>query len=145
MHEKHQRLADAWRDLWGQYKAITDAFDGFLYIVSPEYEVEFVNQHLAHLLGRYPLGETCYRAIYSLDHPCPWCGHGHVMKGETVRRISTHPHDTLSSYRVSAPLFWQGELFMMVTVQNLSGDVVLQDSLHETEPQGACMPARRVA
>jgi PAS domain-containing protein len=129
MPEKQQRLAEAWRTLWGQYKAIIDSLDGFLYIVSPDYEIEFVNQQFAQILGHYPLGQQCHRALYGLDRPCPWCQRDQVVKGETVRRLFRHPQDNLTSYRVSTPLFWDGDLFMMVTVQYLPGDIPVPEEI----------------
>lgn len=41
---KQQRLVEAWRDLWAQYEAMMEAFDGLIYICSQKYEIEFMNQ-----------------------------------------------------------------------------------------------------
>ena len=41
---KNRRVIEAWRDLWAQYEAMVEAFDGLIYICSENYEVEFMNQ-----------------------------------------------------------------------------------------------------
>ena len=80
MTAEHQRLMDAWRELWGQYKAIIDAFDGLIYISTSSYEIEFVNRHLAEMVGYSPLGQKCYKTFYNLDHPCPRCSKEKVLR-----------------------------------------------------------------
>jgi hypothetical protein len=118
MAAAHQRLLDAWRELWGQYKAIIDAFDGLIYICSAGFEIEFVNQHLTERLGYSPLGQKCYQALYNLDHPCPQCAKEKVLWGATVRRQSFNLQNDLT-YQVATPFYMQGETFMMVTIQKL--------------------------
>jgi len=118
----HRRLVDAWRELWGQYQAIIDAFDGLIYICSPSDEIEFVNRHLAEMLGYSPLGQKCYKTFYNLDHPCPRCPKEKVLRGETVRQKSFNPQNQQTNYQVATPFFLKGEALMLVTVQHLPGD-----------------------
>ena len=118
MTEEHQRLIDAWRELWEQYKGIVDAFDGVIYICSPNYEIEFVNQHFAEMLGHYPLGQKCYKTFHKLGHPCPWCCKEKVIRGKTIRRKFYNLKNQAFSL-VSTPFFLRGEVLMMVTMQNL--------------------------
>ncbi|MFI5332438.1 MAG: hypothetical protein ACHQ2F_15575, partial [Desulfobaccales bacterium] len=34
---KNRRVIEAWRDLWAQYEAMVEAFDGLIYICSENY------------------------------------------------------------------------------------------------------------
>jgi len=55
-----------------------------VYIVSKDYEVEFMNKVLIDALG-YHVGEICYKVFHNRDGPCPLCKNTEVMKGKTVR------------------------------------------------------------
>jgi PAS domain-containing protein len=124
MAAEHQRLMDAWRELWGQYKAIIDAFDGMIYICSSSFEIEFVNRHLAEMLGCSPLGQKCYKALYNLDHPCPRCSKEKVLR-EKLRQKSFNP-------QIDRPIISCHPLSkarpMMVTIQHLPVDCPTQIS-----------------
>jgi len=119
MAAANQRLLDAWRELWGQNQAIIDAFDGLLYLSSPAHEIEFVNRHLAEMLGYSPLGQKCFRVLYNQEHPCPWCPQDKVLRGETVRQKSVNPQSHRTYYQVATPFYLQGEAMMLVTIQHL--------------------------
>ncbi|MEW6659561.1 MAG: PAS domain-containing protein [Thermodesulfobacteriota bacterium] len=101
---KFQRLAEAWRDLWEQFAAIVEAFDGFIYVCSQNYEVEFMNQRFIDRTGYYPLGQKCYKALHDRDDICPWCVNERVFKGETVRWEVLSPKDHRWYYVVNTPI-----------------------------------------
>lgn len=90
---RSQRLVEAWRDLWAQYEAIIEAFDGLIYICSENYEVEFMNQHFIERTGYYPLGQKCYKALHDLENVCPWCVNDRVFRGEKVTWEVLSPKD----------------------------------------------------
>ena len=133
MAAEHQRLMDAWRELWGQYKAIIDAFDGMIYICSASYEIEFVNRHLAEMMGYSPLGQKCYKAFYNLPQPCPRCAKEKVLRGETLRQKSFNPQRNRTYYQVATPFYLKGEVLMMVTIQYLPADCSLPMVSREPE------------
>ena len=58
------RLVNAWRDLWAQYAAMIEAFDGLIYICSQDYEIEFMNQRFIDRTGYYAIGQKCYKALH---------------------------------------------------------------------------------
>jgi PAS domain-containing protein len=120
------RLMDAWRELWSQYQAIIDAFDGLIYICSASFEIEFVNRHLAVMLGYSPLGQRCYKALFHLDHPCPWCPREKVLRGETIRQKSFNPHNSRTCYQVATPFYLKGEVLMMMTIEYLPANCPTQ-------------------
>ena len=77
---RYYRLSEAWRDLWAQYEAIIEAFDGLIYICSKNYEVEFMNQRFIERTGFFPLGQKCYKALHDLEDICPWCVNEQVFR-----------------------------------------------------------------
>ena len=54
-------------------KAMIEAFDGLIYVCSPNYEVEFMNERFIQRTGHDPTGEKCHQAIHELKEVCPWC------------------------------------------------------------------------
>ena len=67
------------------FEAIVDAFDGMVYVCSPDNRIEFVNQQVIEQLGRDPVGESCHSALYDNDVICTWCPEQDVFKGKPVR------------------------------------------------------------
>ena len=63
---------------------ILESMDDGVYIVSKDYEVEFMNKVLIDALG-YHVGDSCYKAFHNREAPCPLCKNTEVMKGKTVR------------------------------------------------------------
>jgi PAS domain S-box-containing protein len=55
-----------------------------VYIVSKDFEVEFMNKVLIDEFGDQ-VGGICYDAFHNRDEPCPLCKNTEVMKGKTVR------------------------------------------------------------
>lgn len=118
---KYQRLAEAWRDLWEQFAAIIEAFDGFVYICSQDYEVEFMNQRFIDRTGYYPLGQKCYKALHDLEGVCPWCVNQRVFKGETVRWEVHSPKDKHWYYVVNTPIKHpDGTMSKMAMIQDIT-------------------------
>jgi PAS domain S-box-containing protein len=63
---------------------ILESMDDGVYIISKDYEVEFMNKVLIDAFG-YHVGEICYDVFHNRAEPCPQCKNTAVMKGETVR------------------------------------------------------------
>jgi PAS domain S-box-containing protein len=118
---KYQRSAEAWRDLWAQFAAIIEAFDGFIYICSQNFEVEFMNQRFIDRTGYYPLGQKCYKALHDLEGVCPWCVNDRVFQGETVRWEVRSPKDKHWYYVVNTPIKHpDGTMSKMAMIQDIT-------------------------
>jgi len=118
---KYQRLTEAWRDLWAQFAAIIEAFDGFIYICSQNYEVEFMNQRFIDRTGYYPLGQKCYKALHDREEICPWCVNDRVFQGETVRWEVCSPKDNRWLYVVNTPIKHpDGTMSKMAMIQDIT-------------------------
>ncbi len=131
---RHQRLSEAWRDLWAQYEAIIEAFDGFIYICSQNYEIEFMNQRFIERQGDYPLGQKCYAALHGRDQVCPWCINDRVFGGETVRWEVQSPKDlrwfAVVNTRIQHP---DGSLSKMAMIQDVTRQKQMEKALQESE------------
>jgi PAS domain S-box-containing protein len=131
---RHQRLSEAWRDLWAQYEAIIEAFDGFIYICSQNYEIEFMNQRFIDRQGDYPLGQKCYAALHGRDQVCPWCINDRVFGGETVRWEVQSPKD-LRWYAVVNTRIQHadGSMSKMAMIQDVTIQKQMEKALQESE------------
>jgi PAS domain S-box-containing protein len=131
---RYHRSSDAWRDLWAQYEAIIEAFDGFIYICSQDYEVEFMNQRFIERTGYYPLGQKCYRALHDRDEVCPWCLNDRIFRGETVRWEVLSPKDQHWYYVVNTPIRHpDGSMSKMAMIQDVTNQKLMEKALQESE------------
>jgi PAS domain S-box-containing protein len=87
------------------YRAIVETFDGFIYICSKDYRVEFMNERFIKRTGYDGTGEICYKVIHDRDSICPWCVNDRVFSGETVRWEVQSPKDNRWLYVVNTPLY----------------------------------------
>ena len=129
-----QRLTEAWRDLWAQYEAIIEAFDGLIYICSQTYEVEFMNQRFIERQGNYPLGQKCYAALHGRDQICPWCINDQVFRGKTVRWEVCSPKDQRWYYVVNTPIRHpDGSMSKMAMIQDVTIQKQMEKAIQESE------------
>ncbi len=68
-----------------RYRAIIDAFEGFIYISSADNRIEFVNERLKERMGHDGAGELCFKAIHGRDSACPQCDNEKIFSGQTVQ------------------------------------------------------------
>ena len=131
---RSHRSSEAWRDLWAQYEAIIEAFDGHIYICSQNFEVEFMNQRFIERTGYYPLGQKCYRALHDRDEVCPWCVNDRVFRGETVRWEVQSPKDHRWYYVVNTPIRHpDGTMSKMAMIQDVTAHKLTEQALKEAE------------
>ncbi|HTP67036.1 MAG TPA: PAS domain S-box protein, partial [Geobacteraceae bacterium] len=87
-----------------KYQAIVDNFEGYIYICSQDYRVEFMNRKLIERTGYDATGEFCYKVMHDRDSICPWCMNERVFKGETIQWEMFSPKDNRWFYVVNVPL-----------------------------------------
>jgi len=102
-------------------KAMIEAFDGFIYVCSPNYDVEFMNERFIQRTGHDPTGEKCYQAIHDVKEVCPWCVNERVQNGETVRWEVQSPKDNRWYYVVNTPVRHRdGATYKMAVIQDVT-------------------------
>jgi len=70
--------------------AIIDATQDAIYVVNPDYVLEFMNPAMVHEFGD-GVGKNCFRTIHGLEQICPWCHADEVFKGKTFHREVRFP------------------------------------------------------
>jgi PAS domain S-box-containing protein len=128
------RLVNAWRDLWAQYAAIIEAFDGLIYICSQDYQIEFMNQRFIDRTGYDAIGEKCYKALHDREEICPRCVNERVFQGETVRWEMRSPKDNHWYYMVSSPIrHSDGSISKMSMIQDITERKEMEEALRLAE------------
>ncbi|NPV04613.1 MAG: PAS domain S-box protein [Syntrophaceae bacterium] len=74
-------------------RAMIEAFDGFIYICSRDYRIEYMSERLIERTGYDGTGQPCYRVLHGRDEVCPWCINERVFAGETVHWEIQSPKD----------------------------------------------------
>ena len=92
-------------DVHKQFQAMVEAFDGFIYVCSRDYRVEFMNKKLIERTGYDATGEFCYKVLHDRESICPWCVNERVFKGETVNWEVRSPKDDRWYYVVNTPVY----------------------------------------
>ena len=88
-----------------RYRAMIEAYDGLVYICSPDYRIEFMNERLKKRTGYDATGDFCYKALHGLDSVCSWCVNEKVLAGETVRWEVQSPKDNRWYHVTNTPIF----------------------------------------
>ncbi len=81
-----ERMAQALQESQVKYRAIADTFDGYIYIVSQDYRLEFLNKPMIDRLGFDATGGRCHEVLHGLEEKCPSCLNERVLAGETIKR-----------------------------------------------------------
>jgi two-component system cell cycle sensor histidine kinase/response regulator CckA len=111
----------ALQDSKAKYAAIVEGFDGFIYICSENYEIEFMNERLIERTGYNALGQRCYKTLYGLDETCQWCENEKIIRGEVVRGEIRGPKDNRWYYIVNTPIHNQnGSISRMTMIQDIT-------------------------
>ncbi|MDR9502219.1 MAG: hypothetical protein RI601_10540, partial [Desulfurivibrionaceae bacterium] len=53
--------------------ALILGFDGFIYICSQDYRLQYMNAKLQERTGYDATGEFCYKVLHDQEDVCPWC------------------------------------------------------------------------
>ncbi|ACH37823.1 periplasmic substrate-binding sensor histidine kinase response regulator, PBPb and PAS domain-containing [Citrifermentans bemidjiense Bem] len=76
-----------------RYRGMIEAFDGLMYICSPDRHLEFMNERLIERTGRDGTGGICHQVLHDLPAPCPWCHGVESFEGKSVQWEWNSPED----------------------------------------------------
>jgi len=103
-HTYPDRPSPAARGREAYFEAVVNAFDGMVYVCSPDNRIEFANRQAIDYVGRNPVGEKCHQGLYGLDAICPWCVEQSAFKGQAVRYEYRNPRDGRWYYIMATPI-----------------------------------------
>ena len=65
-------------------KEILDTMPEGVYILNPQYDIEYINPYLRNEFGPIE-GRKCYEYFHGRTEVCPWCNNSEVFSGKSVR------------------------------------------------------------
>ncbi len=118
-----------------RFEAITEAFDGLMYMCSRDFDVEYMNKRMIERTGWNPVGEKCYKALHDLEGVCPWCVNDKVFAGEVVKWEIRSPKDDRWYYVVNAPLRHKdGSTSKLAIIQDITDRKLAEEKiLHQND------------
>lgn len=116
-----RKLEQAARETDEYYRAIVAAFDGFIYICSQDYKVEFMNGKFIERTGYDGTGEYCYKALHDFSDICPWCVNDRVFSGEKVEWEVLSPKDNRWYHIINTPIHHNnGTISKMAMIRDIT-------------------------
>jgi PAS domain S-box-containing protein len=91
-------------DSQAKYSAIVDGFDGYIYIYSEDYDIEFMNQLFIKRIGYDAVGQKCSQVLENMGDICPWCKQNMALGNETARLEIHNQADKRWYYIINTPI-----------------------------------------
>jgi PAS domain S-box-containing protein len=114
--------------------ALIESFDGMIYICTPDYRIEFMNDRLIQRTGRDATGELCYKALHELDSPCSWCVNERVFAGEIVTWEVQSPKDDRWYHITNTPVNKpDGTVSKQAMITDVTAQKVLAEHLMQAQ------------
>jgi PAS domain S-box-containing protein len=92
-------------EIEARLRAMIDSFDGFIYICSRDYRIEYMNERLIERAGYDGTGDLCYKVLHDRDEICPWCINDRIFNGENVHWEIQSPKDRRWYSIVNSPIY----------------------------------------
>ncbi len=74
--------------------ALIQVFNGFIYICSQDYRIQYMNDKLRERTGYDATGEYCYKVLHGGEDICPWCNNDTLFREQkTIRWQLKSPKD----------------------------------------------------
>jgi two-component system cell cycle sensor histidine kinase/response regulator CckA len=135
--------------------ALLNSMDGMVYVASPDYRLEYMNEAAIKKIGRDMTGKHCFKVFHGLEERCPWCMGGLVLQGQTFRQEILGQLDKRWYSSVLTPLHRKDgsvaiqALVFDITDQKQAQAALVQDeallrSIHQAAPMGIGVVKSRV-
>ncbi len=132
---KEVELEEEVKERQNNLNLILESMPDGVYIVSTDYEVEFMNKVLIDDFGDQ-VGNICYKVFHNREEPCPRCKITEVMNGKTVR-WEWHSRRKKKTYDlVETPLRnTNGTLSKLTIFRDISERKRIEEELKEAKEQ----------
>ena len=133
---ERKRMEEELRESKEKYQAIVNAIDGYIYIATPDYRIQFMNEGLSKLSGYRETGEFCYRVLNDRDSVCPGCQSSAVFEGKTVRKEWFNPREGRWYYVADTPIFHaDGSISRQVLGTDITDRKLAEEQLRQKKQQ----------
>ena len=112
MEKSHNSLQES----ENKYRSMMEAMSDPVYICSPEFKIEYINQAMLQKIGRDATGELCFKAIFDLNKRCPWCRFDKIQQGQSMAFDIISPDGNQFYHFSSAAIVHSDGVISMLTV-----------------------------
>jgi PAS domain S-box-containing protein len=114
--------------------ALLNSMDGMVFVASPEYRIEYLNDAALRKIGRDMTGRHCFKVFHGLEERCPWCMGELVLKGETIKQEILNRIDNRWYSSINTPLYREdGSVSIQALVFDITDQKQAQASLVQNE------------
>ena len=135
--------------------ALLNSMGGMVFVASPEYRIEYMNEAALRKIGRDMTGRHCFKVFHGLEERCPWCMGELVLKGETIKQEILNRIDNRWYSSINTPLYREDgsvsiqALVFDITDQKQAQAALVQNeallrSIHQAAPMGIGVVTSRV-
>jgi len=115
-------------------RAMIEAFDGYIYICSPDFVIEFMNEKLVERTGYDGTGKKCYEVLHDREDKCEWCVNDRIQAGESVHWEVLSPKDNRWYSVSNTPIFNpDGTISKQAMIHDITDAKLAQIELKEKE------------
>jgi PAS domain S-box-containing protein len=115
-------------------RAMIEAFDGYIYICSSDFVIEFMNEKLVERTGYDGKGKKCYEVLHDLEDKCEWCVNDRIQAGESVRWEVLSPKDNRWYSVSNTPIFNpDGTISKQAMIHDITDAKLAEFALKEKE------------
>ena len=135
--------------------ALLNTMGGMVFVASPDYRIEYMNEAARRKIGRDMTGKPCFKVFHGFEERCPWCMGELVLQGQTIRQEIQGQLDKRWYSNVITPLHREDgsvsiqALVFDITDQKQSQAALVQSeallrSIHQVAPLGIGVVRSRV-
>jgi len=135
---KRKQIAEELRESEEKYRSMMESMKDPVYICSPDFRVEYMNQAMVQRVGRDATGENCFKALHDLDEKCPWCMHYKSQQGEYYESEIVSPKDNRSYHISNSPIVHgDGSISKMTVFRDTTDLKKLETQLRQAQKMEA--------
>ncbi|MFC1744620.1 ATP-binding protein [Candidatus Riflebacteria bacterium] len=129
-----RRAEDALKESEEKYRTMMEALKEPVYIVTPDYEIAFMNSAMQKSVGKQSIEGPCYRVIHDLKERCPWCDMDEIIAGRSVEMEVKSPVASQVFNISSTPIAHEnGSVAKLSILRDITKKKFLEDQLIRSE------------
>jgi len=133
LKRRREEAENALRSQTENILSILDAMEDGAYVISRDYDIEYVNRALEKELGKVR-DRKCFAYFYEREEVCPWCKIQDVLTGKTMRWERHSPKSGKTQDLIDIPLKnTDGSISKLAISRDITAFKRTENALRESE------------